>query len=33
MDQEVQIYLQFPKGALDDEKKLDAIFDLEDIYP
>lgn len=27
----MQIYLQFPKGALDDEKKLDAVFDLEDI--
>lgn len=25
------IFLQFPKGALNNEKKLDAVFNLEDI--
>lgn len=25
------IFLQFSKGALDNEKKLDAVFNLEDI--
>lgn len=29
--EELLIFLQFPKGALDNEKKLDAVFDLEDI--
>jgi hypothetical protein len=31
VDQSVQIFLQFSKGALDNERKLDAIFELEDI--
>ena len=31
VDHSVQIFLQFPRNALDDERKLDAVFDLEEI--